>query len=171
MSERFGKLVSSAEVLLPELPWPQEFEKDKMCRPLSMPEQASAEVYFELYIFGHDAQDAEDVVYINWLSMVRAGLLGLEFYTPESKSWRQARFVILRVLLEAGEGLVGLEEVTGQDGKPDARITLDRSKIGTVGKNAIHRFLCKLQVRPVMRHTQQLYYTPFVIHVFKFIGN
>ncbi|XP_034746579.1 dipeptidyl peptidase 3 isoform X1 [Etheostoma cragini] len=103
-----------------------------------------------LSIFGHEGQDAEDVVYINWLSMVRAGLLGLEFYTPESKSWRQAhmqaRFVILRVLLEAGEGLVGLEEVTGQDGKPDARITLDRSKIPTVGKNAIHKFLCKLQV-------------------------
>uniref|UniRef100_A0A3Q4GHS9 Dipeptidyl peptidase 3 n=1 Tax=Neolamprologus brichardi TaxID=32507 RepID=A0A3Q4GHS9_NEOBR len=103
-----------------------------------------------LSIFGHEDQDADDVVYINWLSMVRAGLLGLEFYTPESKSWRQAhmqaRFVILRVLLEAGEGLVGLEEVTGEDGKPDARITLDRSKIPTVGKNAIHRFLCKLQV-------------------------
>uniref|UniRef100_A0A672G241 Dipeptidyl peptidase 3 n=1 Tax=Salarias fasciatus TaxID=181472 RepID=A0A672G241_SALFA len=103
-----------------------------------------------LSIFGHEGQEAEEVVYINWLSMVRAGLLGLEFYTPESKSWRQAhmqaRFVILRVLLEAGEGLVGLEEVTGQDGKPDARITLDRSKIHTVGKNAIQRFLCKLQV-------------------------
>ncbi|KAK2828168.1 hypothetical protein Q5P01_019202 [Channa striata] len=103
-----------------------------------------------LSIFGHEGQDADDVVYINWLSMVRAGLLGLEFYTPESKSWRQAhmqaRFVILRVLLEAGEDLVGLEEVTGQDGKPDAHITLDRSKIHTVGKNAIHRFLCKLQV-------------------------
>ncbi|XP_068187374.1 dipeptidyl peptidase 3 [Antennarius striatus] len=103
-----------------------------------------------LSIFGHEGQDADDVVYINWLGMVRAGLLGLEFYTPESKSWRQAhmqaRFVILRVLLEAGEGLVGLEEVTGQDGKPDARITLDRSKIHTVGKDAIHRFLRKLQV-------------------------
>ncbi|XP_056140774.1 dipeptidyl peptidase 3 isoform X2 [Lampris incognitus] len=103
-----------------------------------------------LSIFGHEAQNAEEVVYINWLNMVRAGLLGLEFYTPETKSWRQAhmqaRFVILRVLLEAGEGLVGLEEVTGQDGRPDARITLDRSKIHTVGKDAIHRFLCKLQV-------------------------
>lgn len=61
----------------------------------------------------------------------------------------QARFVILRVLLEAGEGLVGLKECTGTDGRPDAVITLDRSKINTVGKTAIQRFLCKLQVQPV----------------------
>uniref|UniRef100_A0A671PMQ3 Dipeptidyl peptidase 3 n=1 Tax=Sinocyclocheilus anshuiensis TaxID=1608454 RepID=A0A671PMQ3_9TELE len=103
-----------------------------------------------LSIFGNEGEDAEEVVYVNWLNMVRAGLLGLEFYTPESKSWRQAhmqaRFVILRVLLEAGEGLVGLKECTGADGRPDAVITLDRSKIYTVGKSAIQRFLCKLQV-------------------------
>ncbi|KAJ8266167.1 hypothetical protein GJAV_G00126710 [Gymnothorax javanicus] len=103
-----------------------------------------------LSIFGNEGADAEEVVYVNWLTMVRAGLLGLEFYTPESKSWRQAhmqaRFVILRVLLEAGEGLVTLQETTGADGRPDALITLDRSKIRTVGKGAIQRFLCKLQV-------------------------
>ena len=40
-------------------------------------------------IFGHEDEDAKEVVYINWLNMVRAGLLGLEFFTPESKSWRQ----------------------------------------------------------------------------------
>uniref|UniRef100_A0A7N8WK68 Dipeptidyl peptidase 3 n=1 Tax=Mastacembelus armatus TaxID=205130 RepID=A0A7N8WK68_9TELE len=272
MSERFARLVSSAEVLLPELPWPKEFEKDTFLKPdftsldvltfagsgipaginipnyddirqsegfknvslgnvlavayatqkekLTFLEEEDKDLFIKwkgpsfevqddngkfnfdqskmmnpetgevvsswyrgsetwdskfttiassyeecraecvglylclnkqvLSIFGHEDKDAEDVVYINWLSMVRAGLLGLEFYTPESKSWRQAhmqaRFVILRVLLEAGEGLVGLKEVTGQDGKPDARITLDRSKIHTVGKNAIHRFLRKLQV-------------------------
>lgn len=40
-------------------------------------------------IFGHEGEQAEEVVYVNWLNMVRSGLLGLEFYTPESKSWRQ----------------------------------------------------------------------------------
>ena len=40
-------------------------------------------------IFGLEGEAAEDVIYINWLNMVRAGLLGLEFYTPETKSWRQ----------------------------------------------------------------------------------
>lgn len=64
-------------------------------------------------IFGHEGQDAEDVVYVNWLSMVRAGLLGLEFYTPESKSWRQViclltqlRFSITCCLSTALLGLV-----------------------------------------------------------------
>lgn len=103
-----------------------------------------------LSIFGHEGQDAEEVIYVNWLNMVRAGLLGLEFYTAESQAWRQAhmqaRYVILRVLLEAGEGLVTLQECTGTDGRPDARISIDRSKIHTVGKSAIQRFLCKLQV-------------------------
>ncbi|MGH0146334.1 UNVERIFIED_CONTAM: hypothetical protein FKN15_008073, partial [Acipenser sinensis] len=103
-----------------------------------------------LSIFGHEGTDADDLVYVNWLAMVRAGLLGLEFYTPESQSWRQAhmqaRFVILRVLLEAGEGLVTLRHTTGADGRPDAIISLDRSKIRSVGQPAIARFLCRLQV-------------------------
>ncbi|XP_041099193.1 dipeptidyl peptidase 3 isoform X2 [Polyodon spathula] len=103
-----------------------------------------------LSIFGHEGTNADDLVYVNWLAMVRAGLLGLEFYTPESQSWRQAhmqaRFVILRVLLEAGEGLVTLRHTTGADGRPDAIVSLDRSKIRSVGQPAIGRFLCKLQV-------------------------
>jgi len=33
MSAKFAQLVSSAEQLLPELPWPREFEKDKFLRP------------------------------------------------------------------------------------------------------------------------------------------
>nr|XP_030689336.1 dipeptidyl peptidase 3 isoform X3 [Globicephala melas] len=104
-----------------------------------------------LEIFGFEGADAEDVVYVNWLNMVRAGLLALEFYTPEASSWRQAhmqaRFVILRVLLEAGEGLVTVTPTTGSDGRPDAQVHLDRNKIRTVGKPALERFLRRLQAQ------------------------
>lgn len=107
-----------------------------------------------LTIFGHEPTSHEtgvhDIIYINWLLMVRAGLTGLEFYTPETGEWRQAhmraRYVILRVLLEAGDGLVSLEKVTGSDGEPDLEVRLERSKIPTVGKAAIGRFLLSLQV-------------------------
>lgn len=113
-----------------------------------------------LEVFGHSSTsheqkqegDIHDISYINWLLMVRAGLLGLEFYTPETKEWRQAhmraRYVILRVLLEAGEDLVTLQKIecSDVDDKPDIKVTLDRSKIATVGKEAIRSFLLALQV-------------------------
>lgn len=57
-----------------------------------------------------------------------------------------ARFVILRVLLESDKDFVKIQSVTGDDGKPDLVILLDRSKIQTVGKQAIGNFLRKLQV-------------------------
>lgn len=58
----------------------------------------------------------------------------------------QARYVILRVLLEAGENLVQLTRTTGSDGKPDVLLSLDRTKIESVGRPAIGNFLRKLQV-------------------------
>ncbi len=33
-----------------------------------------------LKIFGHEGQEADDIVYIAYLNMARAGLMGLEFY-------------------------------------------------------------------------------------------
>jgi dipeptidyl-peptidase-3 len=59
----------------------------------------------------------------------------------------RARFVILRVLLEAGEDLVTVQRTVGSDQNPDVILLLDRSKINTVGKTAIGKFLTKLQVR------------------------
>lgn len=58
----------------------------------------------------------------------------------------QARYVILRVLLEASEDLVRLSSITGSDGKPDVLLSLDRTKIESVGQPAIGNFLRKLQV-------------------------
>lgn len=48
-------------------------------------------------IFGFEGADAEDVIYVNWLNMVRAGLLALEFYTPEAANWRQVRILGARM--------------------------------------------------------------------------
>ncbi|KAG8563631.1 hypothetical protein GDO81_016156 [Engystomops pustulosus] len=103
-----------------------------------------------LRIFGHEAQEAQDILYVNWLNMVRAGLMGLEYYTPETGKWRQAhmqaRFVILRVLLEAKEDFVTITQKVGADGLPDAQVSLDRTKIMSVGRPAIQQFLQRLQV-------------------------
>ena len=104
-----------------------------------------------LRIFGHEGEAAEDITYINWLSLCLAGVKGLEMYSPGTKAWKQAhsqaRFVILQVLLEAGEGFVTVKEVTNaNDGKPDLLLSMDRSKLESVGKPAIGSFLRKLQV-------------------------
>lgn len=99
-----------------------------------------------LRIFGHEGEKAADVAYVNWLNMARAGLMGLSFYDPETQKWGQAhmqgRFALLRVMLEAGDGLLTLA-------KNDAgawTLTLDRDKIHTVGREAIAEFLRKLNV-------------------------
>uniref|UniRef100_A0A7S0HT66 Dipeptidyl peptidase 3 n=1 Tax=Hanusia phi TaxID=3032 RepID=A0A7S0HT66_9CRYP len=100
-----------------------------------------------LALFGHTAstEEVSDVTYVNWLIMVRAGLLSLEYFTPENSKWRQAhmqaRYAILRVLLEAGEGLVSISRK-----EEEVVISLDRSKILSVGRKAMAAFLEKLNV-------------------------
>ncbi|KAI1700577.1 peptidase family m49 domain-containing protein [Ditylenchus destructor] len=86
-----------------------------------------------LEIFGHKGDDAKNVMYVNWMSEIRAGLVALEYFQPDSKTWGQAhcyaRYVLFRVCLEAGQGF----------------ITLDRSKIMDVGFPSMQEFLKKLQ--------------------------
>lgn len=97
-----------------------------------------------LKIFGHEGEQAEEVLYVNWLSLVWAGAgKGLEMWEP-GRGWlqahAQARFVLARVLIEAG-----VVKVT-QPSEGDLLVTLDRSAIKTTGKEAISNFLLKLQI-------------------------
>ncbi|VEN35439.1 unnamed protein product, partial [Callosobruchus maculatus] len=97
-----------------------------------------------LKIFGHEGQQADDVMYVNWLSLVWGGAAkGLEMWEP-GRGWlqahAQARFVISRVLIQAG--VASLTQPT----EDNLLLTLDRTAIRGAGRAAISRFLLQLQV-------------------------
>ena len=52
----------------------------------------------------------------------------------------------MNVLNEAGQDFVILEETIDEDGEPDLLLTLDRTKIESIGVPAMGKFLEKLQV-------------------------
>lgn len=99
-------------------------------------------------IFGLVGEDAEKSMYVNWLNMCRAGLLGLEFYSPERKSHgqahMQARYCLLKVMLEASKGNGFVKLVRDQNN--DLVVKLDQSQIRTVGLRAVGDFLLKIGV-------------------------
>ncbi|KAK9468948.1 peptidase family M49-domain-containing protein [Lipomyces arxii] len=100
-----------------------------------------------LKIFGHEGQEADDVVFIAYLQMARAGLVGLEYWDPATGKWgqphMQARFSILKQFLEYGDkSFVKLVE----DADGEVQIVLDRFKINSHGQAAIGEYLQKLHV-------------------------
>lgn len=101
-----------------------------------------------LSIFGHD-DGADDVIYIEYLQMARAGLLALEFWDPKSKKWgqahMQARYSILQSFMSAGDNFITFKYAAGGD-KSDLVISLDRAKILSHGKPAVSSYLTKLHV-------------------------
>ncbi|KAK6529299.1 hypothetical protein TWF281_008476 [Arthrobotrys megalospora] len=104
-----------------------------------------------LEVFGHTDDTeaaAEDVLYISYLQMARAGLLALEFWDPKTKKWGQAhmraRYSILQCFLSAPDNFVSLDS-TAED-YSDLTIHLDRSKIRSHGFKAVEKYLQELHI-------------------------
>lgn len=99
-----------------------------------------------LDIFGFHDEEANDIHYIGWLSMALAGLKALEHYSADQKVWKQAhchaRFAILNVLINAGNGLCEIEI----DDSNNMVLKVNRQLIDTVGVTAVSDFLRKLNV-------------------------
>ncbi|KAJ0180024.1 hypothetical protein K1T71_004615 [Dendrolimus kikuchii] len=100
-----------------------------------------------LKIFGYEDKVAEDVTYINWLSLLWNGAAkATEMYQPSTKTWLQAharaRFVIMRLLELEGNGIL---TVTESDPGKNLLLTLKKDRLATDGKKIIGDFLVKLQ--------------------------
>ncbi|XP_047514189.1 dipeptidyl peptidase 3 isoform X2 [Pieris napi] len=100
-----------------------------------------------LKIFGYEGQEAEDVTYVNWLSLLWNGAAkATEMFQPTTDTWLQAharaRFVIMRLLEVEGEGLLTVTET--EPGR-NLLLTLQKDRLRTDGKKIIGDFLVKLQ--------------------------
>ncbi|KAI0006024.1 aflatoxin-detoxifizyme [Russula compacta] len=104
-----------------------------------------------LEVFGiTDKKDVDDIQYITFLSMARAGLRGLEFYDPvtgkHGQAHMQARLGITQHLIKGG--IAWLEEVRGAGGNlENLFIRVDREKVLSHGKEVVGKLLIDLQVR------------------------
>ncbi|KAG8924473.1 hypothetical protein FRC02_010405 [Tulasnella sp. 418] len=104
-----------------------------------------------LTIFGYtDEKVVEDIQYITFLLMARAGLRGLEFWDPKAKkhlqAHMQARLGITNFLINSG--LASLTEIRAADGTlENAYIRVDRERILKEGRQVVGKLLVDLQVR------------------------
>jgi len=104
-----------------------------------------------LNIFGYtDKKEAEDIQYITFLLMARAGLRALELWDPKAKkhlqAHMQARLGITNFLIN--EGVAKLTEIRADDGTlEDAHIRVDRETVLKRGKEVVGKLLIDLQVR------------------------
>ncbi|KAF9464691.1 aflatoxin-detoxifizyme [Collybia nuda] len=103
-----------------------------------------------LKIFNYtDKEEIEDIQYITFLLMARAGLRALEFYDPTTQkhgqAHMQARLGITQYMINSG--IARLEEVRDGNGRlENLYVRVDRVKILTEGKDIVGKLLVELQV-------------------------
>ncbi|KAF8628356.1 hypothetical protein AX15_003891 [Amanita polypyramis BW_CC] len=104
-----------------------------------------------LRIFSYvEKQDIEDIQYVTFLLMARAGLRALEFYDPKTgkhgQAHMQARLGITQHLIRSG--IARLEEVRDTNGKlENLYVRVDRGLVLTKGREVAGELLVELQVR------------------------
>ncbi|KAJ7721691.1 aflatoxin-detoxifizyme [Mycena olivaceomarginata] len=97
-----------------------------------------------------DKKEIEDIQFISFLLMARAGVRALEYYDPTTKkhgqAHMQARLGIMQHLFRAG--LVSLDEVRDKNGVlENLFVRVDRSRVLSEGKAVMGKLLVELQVR------------------------
>jgi len=95
-------------------------------------------------------EDVENVQYITFLLMARAGLRALEYYDPATKkhgqAHMQARLGITQFLIKSG--IARLEEVRGSNGVlENLYVRVDKEKVLSQGREVAGKLLVELQVR------------------------
>jgi len=104
-----------------------------------------------LKIFNYtDQKEVEDIQYITFLLMARAGLRALEFYDPNTQkhgqAHMQARLGITQHLIHSG--IARLEEIRDAGGKlENLYVRVDRALVLSKGREAAGKLLIELQVR------------------------
>lgn len=104
-----------------------------------------------LQIFKYvDTKEVEEIQYITFLLMARAGLRALEFYDPvtqkHGQAHMQARLGITQHLIKSG--IASLEEVRDANGTlENLYVRVDREKVLKEGRKAAGKLLIELQVR------------------------
>ncbi|KAF5392065.1 hypothetical protein D9757_003299 [Collybiopsis confluens] len=103
-----------------------------------------------LKIFNYtDRQEVEDIQYITFLLMARAGIRALEWYDPATQkhgqAHMQARLGITQFLIK--NGIARLEEVRDSSGRlENLYIRVDRDQVLSRGKDVAGELLVSLQV-------------------------
>jgi dipeptidyl-peptidase-3 len=100
-------------------------------------------------IFDFKAGDEEMILYVNMLSFIRKGILGLNLFNPEKNKWGQAHTqggFVFTMFLYLNQGDSKLLEFEVDEVNETFLIHLDRSQILTKGKELITQLLMHLQV-------------------------